>query len=425
MSEKEIKAKTETPMLDELKTGPWPSFVADLERYSEKKPAVGQLLGQLEQSYEDRWNYWQGTVLNVDGYGGGVIARYSELGEQYPDIAQFHTIRVIPPPGWVYSTEKLRELCDIWEKHSAGIMQLHGMTGDILLLGTDNKTTFEAAEELMEKGWDLGGSGPALRTLACCVGEARCEAACFDTMALTKHLTDNYISELHRPELPYKYKFKLSGCANDCAASMQRSDMPVIGTWRGAMQINQDEVGKFIDDKGIEFVIDNVLTRCPTNCISLKGKTIDVDNDNCVRCMHCINVMHRALKPGKDRGATILIGGKRTLKIGDTMSSVLVPFMPLKTEEDFTKLTDLIDSIWEFWGDNGLEHERIGEFIARVGLGTFLEGIGLEPDPQMINQPRTSPYIKFEELTGSKIDGEPEHNPAVSNEEGEMAEKAI
>ena len=188
-----------TPLLDELEEGPWPSFVTDLKALSKKKPQVAQLLNQLEESYEDRWNYWTGTVLNVSGYGGGVIARLSEKKDKYPDLAQFHTIRIIAPPGFVYSTEALRNLAEICEKHGTGILQLHGLTGDILALGFDDEGTFAAAEDLMENGWDLGGSGAALRTMQCCVGQARCEMACFDTMKTTRSLTNHYISLLHRP----------------------------------------------------------------------------------------------------------------------------------------------------------------------------------------------------------------------------------
>ncbi|MBI3794148.1 MAG: dissimilatory-type sulfite reductase subunit alpha [Nitrospinae bacterium] len=422
MSEQEKKSKT--PLLDELEKGKWPSFVSDLKQLSKKKPSVGQLLDQMEQSYETRVNYWTGTVLNLDGYGGGVIARYSDLGKKLPEVAQFHTIRVIPPSGWHYATDTLRELCDISEKYSAGILQLHGMTGDILMLGSDNKTTFEAGEELMEKGWDIGGSGGALRTLACCVGPARCETSCYDTLETTKRLTDNFISFLHRPELPYKFKFKLSGCPNDCANSIQRSDMPIIGTWRDEIQINKEEVKKFIAEHGEDYVVDNVITRCPTKCITLKKGEMAVDNPNCVRCMQCINVMHKALAPGKDKGVTILLGGKRTLKIGDTMGSVLVPFMKLETEEDMEKLFGLVERIWEFWGENGLEHERVGEFIERVGLATFLDGVGLEPNPQMIKHPRTNPYIKFEEYTAPKMAGEPKGAPNVTDKENEPKESA-
>jgi sulfite reductase alpha subunit len=138
--------------------------------------------------------------------------------------------------------------------------------------------------------------------------------------------------------------------------------------------------------------------------------------------MHCINVMHKALAAGKDKGVTILLGGKRTLKIGDTMGSVIVPFMKFETEEDWEKLGDFVERIWDFWSDNGLEHERIGEFIARVGLGTFLDNMNIKPDPNMVSQPRTTPYIKFEELSTPSFEGEQEQSPPVLNKDIEKNE---
>ncbi|HIJ82967.1 MAG TPA: dissimilatory-type sulfite reductase subunit alpha [Magnetococcales bacterium] len=411
-----------TPMLNELESGEWPSFVTDLKAYSKKRPVITQLLNQLEESYQNRWNYWQGKIINAPGYGGGIIARVSDKADKYPGLANFHTVRVIEPPGWVYSTDALRNLADISEKNGAGILQFHGMTGDVLLLGFDDAGSLQCAEDLMNAGWDIGGSGAALRTLQCCVGQARCEMACYDTMKVTKHLTDTFIHYLHRPEFVYKFKFKLSGCSNDCSNSIVRSDMPIIGTWRGAMQVNQAKVAEFIDEKGMDYLVNNVLTRCPTRCLSVRGKELVVDHSDCVRCMHCINVMHKALKPGKDRGATILIGGHRTLKIGDTMGSVLVPFIKLETDEDLNNLTDFIEKVWEFWNDNGMDHERVGEFIYRIGMMTFLKGLDIEPDARMICRPRTTSYIKFEELGPSKFDGERQQNPPVWNRESEARE---
>lgn len=407
----------DTPLLNELEAGPWPSFVSDLKSMAQSKPVVGQLLGQLEKSYRDRWNYWTGTVLNLQGYGGGILARYSEVSDLFPGVAQFHTVRIIEPPGYVYSTKALRELCDISEEHSAGILQLHGMTGDVLMLGSDNETTHTAGEALMEKGWDIGGSGGGMRTLSCCIGPARCEMACYDTLELTKFLTDTFINELHRPEFPYKYKFKLSGCANDCAGSMMRSDMPIIGTWRDDIRIDQDEVSRFIAQHGAEYVAANVLDRCPTRCMHLEGDALAIDDDNCVHCMHCINVMHSALAPGLDRGVTLLIGGKRTLKIGDMFSSLLVPFMKMETPEDRQALVALVRRIWDFWTDNALDHERVGEFIDRIGMGSFLDGIGVAPDPQMVRQPRANSYIKFEEYAPSRLSPEPHVTPEVLDKE--------
>jgi sulfite reductase alpha subunit len=110
--------------------------------------------------------------------------------------------------------------------------------------------------------------------------------------------------------------------------------------------------------------------------------------------MHCINVMTKALSPGDDKGITILIGGKRTLKIGDLMGTVIVPFMKLDTDEDYEALEELAGKVIDFFAENALEHERTGEMIERIGLMNFLEGIEVDVDPNMINNPRTNPYIR-------------------------------
>lgn len=424
MADKE-KHDEKTPILDELEDGPWPSFVTDLKGLAQRKPQVGQLLRQLERSYRDRWNYWTGTVLNLRGYGGGILARYSDLKGEFPEIAQFHTIRVIEPPGYVYSTEALRQLCDISEKYSAGILQLHGMTGDILMLGSNNQTTHEAGEALMELGWDIGGSGGAMRTISCCIGPARCENACYDTLSLAKHLTDEFIGYLHRPEFPYKFKFKLSGCANDCSNSMLRSDMPIIGTWRNDIRIDSERVSRFIEKNGEDFVANNVIARCPTRCMRLTGAGIEIDDSNCVHCMHCINVMHGALAPGDDRGAAILIGGKRTVKIGDMFSSMLIPFIKLSGEKDWEEFASLVKRIWDFWTEYALEHERVGEFIDRISMASFLDGIGVEPVPEMVSSPRSNSYIKFEEYAPARMFGEPEKPPNIVDREVPRDEELI
>ena len=49
------------------------------------------------------------------------------------------------------------------------------------------------------------------------------------------------------------------------------------------------------------------------------------------------------------------------------------------------------------WGEEGKNRERVGEFIQRVGLGNFLEAIGVEPTPEMVKHPRENPYVFYEE----------------------------
>ena len=275
----------------------------------------------------------------------------------------------------------------------------HHVDGALLDLLSDAAQRLGRVEEgagvelLTALGFDLGGSGSDMRTPSCCCGPARCEFACYDTLALTYDLTQTFQDEMHRPAFPYKFKFKMAGCGNDCVASIARADLSIIGTWRDEIKIDQAEVKKYVGG-GLDIAQD-VMMNCPTKCISWDGKTFSVDDENCVKCMHCINVMPKALRPGDDRGATLLLGSKAPIVEGALLSSVLVPF--IKLEPPYTELKELIENIWEIWSEHGKNRERVGEFIQRVGLGNFLEEIGLEPIPQMVKHPRENPYIFFEE----------------------------
>jgi sulfite reductase alpha subunit len=393
----------DTPMLDELEKGPWPSFISGFKRLRDEHPderineTVGSLLGQLEHSYETRKGYWKGGTVSVFGYGGGIIPRFSEVGDAFPESKEFHTLRVQPPAGNYYTTDMLNQLADSWEKHGSGLVTFHGQTGNIMFIGTTTENTQHFFDEINEYGWDLGGAGPCVRTALSCVGAARCEQSCANEHGIQRHLVNEFVDDVHRPALPYKFKFKVSGCPNDCQNAIERSDFAVIGTWRDDMKIDQDEVKAFVKAKGRQYVLDNVTSRCPTNCINLNDDdTLTVDNHECVRCMHCLNVMTKALSPGDDKGVTVLIGGKRTLKIGDLMGTVIVPFKKLETEEDYESLVELASDTIDFFAENALEHDRTGEMIERIGLVNFLEGIGIEPDPNMVSQPRQSSYVRMD-----------------------------
>ncbi len=394
-----------TPLLDELETGPWPSFVTGLKRLRDNEgaayaPMMNDLLGQLEHSYEERLGFWKGGTVSVIGYGGGIIPRFSELAAKFPESKEFHTLRIMPPAGYHYDTALLRKLCDVWEKHGSGLIALHGQSGDIMFQGCTTENTQKAFDEFNEMGFDLGGAGPAMRTSMSCVGHARCEKSCYDEVKAHRTVLNEFLDEMHRPALPYKFKFKFSGCPNDCVNAIHRSDFALIGTWRDDMKVNQAEVKAYVASHGRKYTIDSVIAMCPTRALSLNDDdTLDVDNKSCVRCMHCMNVMTKALAPGDDKGASILIGGKRSLKVGDMMGIMMVPFIKLDTDEDFEKLLEFARSLIDFFAENALEHERIGECIDRIGLPAFLEAMGINPDPNMINHPRTSSYVRTDDFT--------------------------
>jgi sulfite reductase alpha subunit len=395
-------------MMDELEKGPWPSFVSDLKRQAEQSPQCWDILGKMELSFRDRITHWKhGGIVGVFGYGGGIVGRYSDVPDQFPGVAHFHTVRLNQPSSKFYRTDMLRGVCDLWQKRGSGMTNMHGSTGDLVLLGTSTDQLEPLFYELThDLNWDLGGSGSNLRTPSCCLGKARCEYACIDTQALCHHLTMHYQDEIHRPAFPYKFKFKFSGGPNDCVAAIARSDFAVLGTWRDDIRIDQTAVkgyinGDFTPNAGAhagrdwgKFDIDaEVLALCPTGCMRMKGDELQIDNSNCTRCMHCINVMPRALRVGKEQGATICVGAKAPILDGAQFATMTIPFIKVDPDNDFEEVIEVIEKIWDWWMEVGKNRERVGETIMRIGLPTFLKVMEIDIVPQHIKEPRSNPYV--------------------------------
>jgi sulfite reductase alpha subunit len=210
---------------------------------------------------------------------------------------------------------------------------------------------------------------------------------------MTYDITMAFQDELHRPFFPYKFKFKMSGCPNDCVGAIARADLSIIGTWRDAIRVDDAEITACAQ-AGMDIARD-VCGNCPTKCIDWDGTTLTIDDANCVKCMHCINAMPKALRPGEERGATILLGAKAPILDGAILSSVLVPFM--KIEPPYQELKDLCEKIWDVWGEHGKPRERVGEMVQRVGLGNFLEAIDVKPVAEMVAHPRDNPFIFYED----------------------------
>ncbi|MBF0474315.1 MAG: dissimilatory-type sulfite reductase subunit alpha [Deltaproteobacteria bacterium] len=424
---KSFKVKHATPICDDYEKGPWPSFISDAKRaalHRHKLPkeklmlspdVIDDFLGQLELSYKEGEGHWKhGGIVGVFGYGGGVIGRYSDLQQEFPGIAHFHTVRVNQPGSKFYDTDFLRTICDLWEFRGSGLMNLHGSTGDLVLLGTTTdqlEPIFYELTHSMEQ--DLGGSGSNLRSPSCCIGRARCEWACYDTQDLCYQLTMNYQDELHRPAFPYKFKFKFDGCPTGCVASIARSDMSYIGTWRDNIRIDQKAVLAYVNneiprnggaltgrDWGKFDIQKEIINLCPTECMFFDGKTLSINDKECNRCMHCIHAMPRALRPGVDTGLSVLFGAKAPILEGAQMATLTVPFM--KIESPYDNVKELVEKVWEYWMEEGKNRERLGEMIQRIGIPTFIEAIGIRAIPQIVKEPRSNPYIfwKEEEVPG-------------------------
>ena len=154
--------------------------------------------------------------------------------------------------------------------------------------------------------------------------------------------------------------FAHDGCPNCCVASIARADMSFIGTWRDDIRIDQEAVAAYIGgelkpnggahagrDWGPFDIHKEVIGLCPTECMWMEDNKLMIENKECTRCMHCIDVMPRALRTGEDRGLSILVGAKAPILDGAQMGSMLVPL--IKAEEPYDEIKEVIENIWDWW----------------------------------------------------------------------------
>lgn len=370
-------------LVDELEKGKWPSFVTEF-----KKSGYDGLTAVYEKALKDKMTHWaHGGMVGYPGYDAGVIGRLSDMPEI---LGSSHLLRIIPPAGWHYSTKSLRKVGEIWKKYGSGLINFHGATGNLQLLGIATENIEECFEALAAEHWDLGGSGGDTRTPSCCAGPSICEFANIDTNDICHELTMAGLEDMHRPRFPYKWKAKVVGCANDCDAAGLRSDFAIIGTFKDAIKVDQAKLKNYDEKK-----INAVVKRCPTECMMYEGGKLKIDMPNCTRCMYCLNEMPKALKPGDKKGATILIGARARGRIGAFRGWTLIPFIELKPP--YKELIRIQEEIQEWWDEVGNPKERTGEAIYRLGFGKFLYEIGkkvpeIKPVPQMIKVPRANPF---------------------------------
>jgi sulfite reductase alpha subunit len=197
-------------------------------------------------------------------------------------------------------------------------------------------------------------------------------------------------------------------------ASIARSDLSFIGTWRDDIRIDQKAVKAYVGgelkpnggshsgrDWGPFDIQKEVIDNCPTGCMAWDGKKLEINTPECTRCMHCINVMPRALRVGLDTGCSILAGAKAPILDGAQMSTLIVPFIKVEPPYDEIKET-VIEPIWDWWMEEGKNRERLGELMKRQGMQKLLEVTGFKAIPQMVQEPRSNPYVfwKEEEVEG-------------------------
>lgn len=296
----------------------------------------------------------------------GVLVHTSESG------AKLYSVRAGSPR--LVSTKKIRMYADLAEKYAGGHLRFTSRHNVEFLLSKEENID-PLIKELEALGHPVGGTGNSISSIVHTQGWVHCHSAATDASGIVKAVMDDLIDEFTNMRLPAKIRIALACCLNMCGA-VHCSDIAILGVHRRPPKINRDTIMKQCE-------IPNLVASCPTAAIKpsvVDGKpSVDVDEDMCMFCANCYTVCpSMPLNDPLNDGVSIWLGGKVSNARHEPMFSKLaIPFLP-NNPPRWPEVTDAIKAIVKLWAENAHKHERIGEWIERIGWPKFFRMSGIE-----------------------------------------------
>ncbi len=205
---------------------------------------------------------------------------------------------------------------------------------------------------LRDGGVQVGVSGPRVRTITACQGNAVCASGWIDTFKLATEFDKRYGGR----DLPHKFKFGFTGCHNNCLKTEEND----IGVKGGVKPSWNAEACTFCG---------RCQAICPQKIIVVdkSARNITVDENRCVYCGRCVRNCPINAWRGES-GFVISFGGLYGNRI-----AVGKNFLPIIFDEE--KLYQIVDAALKFFADNAKSGERFRNMLDRVGWEEFIDKI--------------------------------------------------
>ncbi len=307
-------------------------------------------------------NYGKWTHHEV--LSGGTMVHHAESGDKC------FTVRAASPR--ILSTNTIREIAEIAEKHCDGFLRF--TTRNNIEFMTDSEDRMNAlVAELAEKKYSVGGIGPRISNVIHTQGWVHCHSACTDASGLVKAIMDEVYDYFTTKELPNKVRLAVACCVNMCGA-VHCSDIAVVAVHRKPPVTDHDMVKKACE-------IPTTIGSCPTAAIrpNPKEKSITINEERCMYCGNCFTVCPPIdIHNPEEDGVAIVVGGKiGSLRTNPKFSKLAIPFF-YNEPPRWPKVVDAIKNILDCYEKGAKKHERVGEWIERIGWESFFKVTGIE-----------------------------------------------
>lgn len=296
----------------------------------------------------------------------GILEHTGENGEKCL------TVRIILPPDGLLAGRSLRLL--------AGWIRKYALTGrktsrqGFELVGVREERLQELLDEIRQAGYLVGGTGPSLHQIKCCIGFVHCQTAAVDSPSLAQALAEELEEEFGQWHLPGPLKISVAGCPNGCGGAVE-ADIGLTGVFKNPPQIDYQALAAEPVDWKLLF------SWCPTGALqpeeTPEGLTARLDGRRCLRCLSCVLVAPHGFKAEGERGVRLTVGGRGGGR--PSLGRVIEPFVPV-VPGDYKQVVDHIKKLIDFWRRQAKAGERLADLIKRLGWRKFVEGFkGITP----------------------------------------------
>jgi dissimilatory sulfite reductase (desulfoviridin) alpha/beta subunit len=168
--------------------------------------------------------------------------------------------------------------------------------------------------------------------------------------SLASRIDDKYFGEA----VPKKLKIAVTGCPSACVRP-QENDFGVMGMVRP-----ETLEGNCVGCRRCEKV-------CKVGAIKVLEDKAGIDAEKCILCGACIAACRKDALRAEKTGCTIFVGGKAGRQ----------PMQGIKLLElaDEEQLFSVLEKTFEYYRREGLEGERLGELIDRLGIDKYREEV--------------------------------------------------
>ncbi len=294
---------------------------------------------------------------------GGTMVHVSNSGDK------IWTVRVASPR--LLSTDTIRDMADIAEKYCGGYIRFTTRNNAEFLV-SDEKNIEPLQKELKQKGYLSGGIGSRISNIVHTQGWVHCHSAATDASGLVKVIMDDLADYFTTKETPNKVRIAVACCTNMCGA-VHCSDIALVGIHRKVPRIDHDSIKNTCE-------VPSTISACPTGAISPDPakKSLKINDDKCMYCGNCYSVCPSLpISDPVNDGVAIVVGGKvGSLRSNPKFSKLAVPYIP-NNPPRWPEVTTIVRKILDTYIAGAKKHERVGEWIERIGWEKFFELTGL------------------------------------------------